>query len=228
MAIEVNSGWMKHLDVAADYLARPFRTRGALVAGQEIWNFIGDPVRFAVVVLACGAWFSWRVRSAVPGVVMIGAVSLTVVLEETLKLAVARTPATIAVAHGQSKPLTFHAFLHSFPSGHVSAIGVFLGTAAVCLCVGRSVATKLTVGILTAAAVALIGLLAVYQRTHTFSDVVGGAILTGAILALAGRTLAATMSRGGRVEATVVVPAYGAPTRGALVRAGSGGAPVGR
>lgn len=201
IVLGINSHWLKHLDTSVELWVRPHRSPDALAGWSEIWNYIGDPIYFAGAVLACGAWFSWRARSAIPAAVMVAAVGVGVVLEQTLKEAVGRSSDPVSALHDRPGRATLISYLHSFPSGHVTVIGAFVGTAAVCLCAGRHLATKVKIGVLAATGVAFIGLLAVYIRAHTFTDVVGGTVLSAAIVAIAGPTLAASAVRVRRLQA---------------------------
>ncbi len=201
LVLAINSNLLIHLDTSAEWWVRPRRSSEALADWSEFWINVGDPIYFAAVVLTCGAWFSWQARSVIPAAVMVAGVGVAVVLEQTLKVAVARTAATVAAAHDRPRPPGFHAYLHSFPSGHVTVIGAFLGTAAVCLCAGRHTITKIGVSALAGAAVVFIGIVAVYTRSHTLTDVVGGAVLSAAIVAMASPVLSAASLRGRRMAA---------------------------
>lgn len=206
LVVGINTSWMGHVDTAVEMWIRPHRSPGALAGWSEIWTYMGDPIYFAAVVLTFGAWFSWRARSAMPVAVMVAAVGVGSLLEQSLKIAVGRAPATVAPLQADTLPPNLFLFLHSFPSGHVTVVGVLLGTAGICLCAGRRLATKVQVAVAAAAGVAAVGLLAVYLRAHTFTDVIGGTVLSAAIIAMASPTLTAAMSRGRRVPTRAVAP----------------------
>lgn len=214
LVVEINSGWTKHLDSTFESWVSPHRSLGALAGWSEFWNYVGDPFYFAAAALACAAWFSWRAQSTVPAVAMLAAVGAGVVLEDTLKVAVERTPATVAALQNRPAASTdLYAYLHSFPSGHVTVIGAFVGTVAVCLCAGRRPAVKVGMGVLAGAVVVFVGTLAVYIRAHTFTDVVGGTILSAAIVAMAGPALNTVLAQARRVKVKSAAPARpAAPT----------------
>jgi len=201
LVLEINSGWMRHLDASAELWVRPHRTPSAVAGWSEIWGYLGDPLYFAATVAVFGGWASWRARSATPVAVMVVAVATGVVLEQALKTAVGRTAAAAAELQVRPSPGRLLDFLHSFPSGHVTVIGTFLGTVAVCLCAGRRVAAKVQVAAVAAATVVVIGVLAVYVRAHTLTDVIGGMVLSGAIVAVAATALSRSVSGPRRVPA---------------------------
>ena len=66
---------------------------------------------------------------------------------------------------------------------------------AVCLGAGRSRAAKLTLAALVVAGVVFVALLALYTGAHTFTDVVGGMLLGGAIVSLGAAVLSASARR---------------------------------
>jgi undecaprenyl-diphosphatase len=204
LVLEINSGWMRHLDKSAELWVRAHRTPSAVAGWSEIWGYLGDPLYFAATVAVFGGWASWRARSATPVAVMVVAVATGVVLEHALKTAVGRTAAAAAELQVRPSPGSLLNFLHSFPSGHVTVIGTFLGTVAVCLCAGRRVASKVQAAVVVGAVVAavvVIGVLALYVRAHTLTDVIGGMVLSGAIVAVAGPALSRSVSGPRRVPA---------------------------
>ena len=88
----------------------------------------------AVAGVICGALLSWRARSAIPAVVVIGTVGAAALAEKALKAVVERTAWTPAEL--QYLPLLH--YQHSFSSGHVTGNAALLGIIAVCLGAGRS------------------------------------------------------------------------------------------
>lgn len=180
---EIDSGWMKHIDSTVEGLVRPHRSPDSVAVGVEIWILMSHPIYFSLAVAACGIAFSWRARSARPGIVLVAAVGAAFVLEHTLKATVVRT--TVAALQDRPRPGTVLDFLQSFPSGHASVIGVFLGTVAVFLGSGRPAARKIQLAFVIAVCAVFIGVDAVYIRAHTTTDVIGGIVLAGAIVAAA-------------------------------------------
>ncbi len=193
LIVEINAGWLKHLDTSIESWIRPHRSPGALAIGKEVWIHLSDPVYFPAAVVACGMVFSWRARCAKPGVVLVAAVGATFVLEKTLKAVVERATSTAAVLQDRPGTGATMFFLHSFPSGHVSVIGVFLGTVAVLLGSGRPTGMKIQLAFLVATCALFIGIYAVYIRAHTATDVLGGMVLAGLLIATAASVPALTM-----------------------------------
>jgi undecaprenyl-diphosphatase len=87
---------------------------------------------------------------------------------------------------------------HSFPSGRVTGTAALLGTIAVCLGVERGRAVKTTPAALVVATVVFVAVLALYTGAHTFTDVIGGMLLGGAIVALGAAVLSGSASRASR------------------------------
>ena len=125
-----------------------------------------------VVAAVCGTLLSFRARSAIPLIGVSGTVGLGVVVEQTLKAVIGRTAST--------GPLVDYP--HSFPSGHVTGTAALLGTIAVFLGAGANRAVRTTLAGLVVTAV--VAVLALYTGAHTVSDVIGGMLLGGAIVAL--------------------------------------------
>ncbi len=188
---------MTRLDTSVELLVRPRRSPGAVAASVDLFSVLGEPAYFAAAVLFCGTVLALRERSAVPVGVLVAAVGAGVVLESILKAAVGRTTDSVAALQGprpSSGPVVI-SYLHSFPSGHVTGTAAFLGMLAVFLGMGRRPEVKARLAALITAAVVLLGLLAVYCRAHTASDVLGGMVLGGAIVAVSAAVLQALTRR---------------------------------
>ena len=184
LAVGINGEWPRALDTSVAEWFDAHRTRRRDLDAGSAFNFIGQPLHVLIAAVVCGTPLSIRMRSALPATLVIGAVSLGVVVEHTLKATIGRT--------ATSGPLVD--YLHSYPSGHVTGAAALLGTVAVCIAAGRSQAAKAALAALVAAAVLLVALLALYTGAHTCTDVVGGFLLGGAILALAAAVLATSRS----------------------------------
>ena len=111
---------------------------------------------------------------------MIGTVAAAQ-LARTAIGAVIYRPLTEAEIHALPQLSTEH---HSFPSGHVAAIGALLGITAVCIAVGRSRTVQALLTILVVAGVVIVAFSRLYVGVHWLSDVIGGALLAGVAVIL--------------------------------------------
>ncbi len=192
LALFVSSAWLTALDTSVELWLSAHRSRSVLIELSTVYRFIGQPVYFAAAVLGCAVILARRARSVIPAAVLVGAVGVGVVVEEALKMTVGRSAEAVAGFQDPSKQLSPGAklmFLHSFPSGHVTAFAVLLGLVAVGLVAGRSLAVRIQVSAVAAAAVGWVGFMAVYVRAHTLTDVIGGLLLGGAVVALGAAVL---------------------------------------
>ena len=130
----------------------------------------------------CGALLSARARSVLPALLVTGGVGVGAAVEGTLKAIIGRTATAGPLLH----------YPHSFPSGHVTGTAALLGMVAVCLGSGRSRGLQAALGVLVVGAVLFVAYLALYTGAHTFTDVLGGMALGGAIVAAGSAILAAT------------------------------------
>jgi membrane-associated phospholipid phosphatase len=146
----------------------------------EILSYIGSPLHVGFAAVLCGLMLSLAFKSLIPLALMVGSVGMGVAIEHVVKALVNRSSTTIAEMQGLS-PLHYE---HTFPSGHVTGTATFLGVAAVCLGHGRGRVLKALLAVVVAACVTLVAFMAVDQRgVHLFTDVIGGMVLGGAIVA---------------------------------------------
>lgn len=193
LAVGIDAEWIVTLDTSIETWVGAHRSRRWLLDAAVIFRFVGEPVYVAGAALVCGTLLSLRARSALPGVLIVGGIALGVVVEQALKAVVGRT--STAVAELQDKqPLAFE---HSFPSGHVTGSAALLGMIAVCLGAGRRRAVKAALAVPVVAGVLAVAFIAMYVRAHTFSDVIGGMLLGGAIVTLGAVLLGAADARSG-------------------------------
>ncbi|WP_313673908.1 phosphatase PAP2 family protein [Mycolicibacterium sp.] len=196
LALLVNHPWLTALDTSAEVWLAAHRPAGLRTAAEWVFGAIGQPLVFATAVLTCGVVFARRTRSVIPGALLVAAVGVTVVLEEGLKALVGRT--SLAVA-GLQDPVEIRVygpvlrFLHSFPSGHVAAIAVFIGVVAVVLGTGRGLVDKMKLWALAGFGVLFVAVLAVFVRAHTVTDVIGGMLLGSAVVAASAAVLPRTI-----------------------------------
>lgn len=179
LALEINAPRIVSLDASMFdwfYWHRFHRLR---INSQDVFYYLGQPIPFAAAGVICGTLLALQARSALRAVVVIGGVAVGVAAEQTLKAVVVRTPATLAALHDGS----LVEYAHSFPSGHVTTSATLLGMIAVCLGTGRSPLTKATLAVPAVTGAVFVAFLALHTGAHIFSDVVGGMVLSAAIVA---------------------------------------------
>jgi undecaprenyl-diphosphatase len=169
-------GWVTELDTATTSWVVAHRSTGFDVAALVISD-LGSPVATAAAALICAALLSWRARSRVPGIVVIGTVSAAALASTALK----------AVVDRPRPPLQWHLVLEtdpSFPSGHVTGTAALLGITAVCVGMGRSrtVRAWLAGGVVTG--VLIIAAARIYLGVHWLTDVTAGAILAAVFVTI--------------------------------------------
>lgn len=185
LAVGINAEWVANLDAAVETWFGTERSRRWQVDAAEIFGFVGRPANVAIAATVCGALLALQARSVLPAVLVIGGVGAGVLIEQTLKALIGRT--ATAVAELQDKPLLV--YQHTFPSGHVTGSAALLGMIAVCLGARRGRVAKAVLAGLVVAGVLFVAFITLYARAHTFSDVVGGIILGGAIATLGAAVL---------------------------------------
>jgi len=189
MAVGINAEWLAALDTSVETWLEAHRSRRGLIDAGGIFRFVGQPVHVVGAAVVCGTLLSLGKRSVIPGFLVVGGVGFGVVVEQALKAMVGRTSTAVAELQGRRDLLQFD---HAFPSGHVTVTAALLGMIAVCLGVGRSRAVRVALAVPVVAGVLLVAFVAVYAKAHTFSDVIGGMILGGAIVSLGAGALCAT------------------------------------
>lgn len=172
LAFESRTGWARSLDASADAWVVAHRSRGLWVASADMFRALGEPVIVAPFALAAAVVLSSRARSPIRGIVLLGALTVGVAIEETLKLV-----------------------LVSFPSGHVMGTATLLGLIAVFLAQGRGPAIKIGLALTAAAGVVFVGVLALVCQAHSVTDVLGGMALGAAMVSLGVAIVNAVESR---------------------------------
>lgn len=184
-AAVLNTGWVAGWDAAVEAWFDQYRGDRKPTGADRIFGYIGSPVHVLTAALVGGTLLSARARSALPVFLVTGAVGAGVAVEQTLKATVGRTAAVVAQLQDSALPQ----YQHSFPSGHVTGAAALLGTIALCLGAGRGRATRVLPALAAVAGVVAVAVLALYTRAHTFSDVIGGMLLGGALVSLGAAVL---------------------------------------
>ena len=192
LAIGVHThGWVTTFDAPTASYFEAGRHRSHLldVASLMIVH-IGSPAAIGAAGLVIGALVSWRARSTIPGVIVIGTIAAAE-LAKILISAVVYRPVTHAELIVLPVMRTNH---HSFPSGHVAGTVALLGIVAVCIGVGRSRTARALLAGLVVAGGLLVAFSRLYLGAHWLSDVVGGALI-GAVFVILGAVALGNFAR---------------------------------
>ncbi|MFI5431906.1 phosphatase PAP2 family protein [Rhodococcus baikonurensis] len=131
---------------------------------------LGSPVATALLGITCGVLISWRARSVVPGLIVIGTVGGAAVACTVVKALVGR----------ERPPTSIQVLLetgHSFPSGHVTGTAALFGIAVLVVSVDRTPAVKRLLMLLAVTVTVVVALTRLYLGAHWLTDVVAGAVL---------------------------------------------------
>ncbi len=187
LALEINAHWMTALDTSVWNWFAAHRSPRWRVDASGIFSYIGRPAYVATAGVISGTLLALLARSAIRAVLVIGSVGSGAAVEQILKAKVTRLPANLAELHDGS----LIDYANSFPSGHVTGSVTLFGTAAVCLAVGRSRGLQAMLTFLACNLVFVVAFLALYSQAHIFTDVIGGMVLGGGIVALCAAALVA-------------------------------------
>ena len=184
LALAVSSGWSAGVDTAVAEWFGAHRTARRDHEAGRVFAYIGRPTHVLVAAVLIGGALSVRARSVLPLLCVTGGVGIGAAVEATLKAVVGRTATAGPLLHYQ----------HSYPSGHVTGTTALLGLAAVCLAAGQGRAVRAALAVGVGAGVLTVAYLALYTGAHTLTDVIGGMLLGGAVVA-AGAAVIATATR---------------------------------
>ena len=201
LAIGVHThGWVTGLDAGITSWFIAHRSAGLNVAALVIAD-LGRPAAAAAAGLIGGALLSWRARSVIPGVVVIGTVAAAALANTALKAVVGRprSPAEMQFPHIAGD--------HPFPSGHVTGTVALLGMIAVCVGVGRSRTVRAWLAGLVVAGVLVVAVSRLHLGAHWLTDVIGGAVLGGVFVTLGAAVFGALSARSGQEGTTPPVTA---------------------
>lgn len=174
LAAAINTEWLTALDTSVAEWFDAHRSRQRDREAIGVFGYLGRPLHVLAAAVVGGTLLSVRDRSAVPVLTVTGAVGVGFAVEQILKAVIGRTAAT--------GPLVDYP--HSFPSGHVTGAAALLGTIAVFLGAGAGRAVTTALATAVAGCVLAVAVLALYTGAHTLTDVLGGMLLGGAIVAL--------------------------------------------
>jgi membrane-associated phospholipid phosphatase len=159
---------------------------------------IGSPVGMAVLATLAAAALWWRTRSLVPVVVVVATLAVASGTSTLTKLVVGshRPPAAVALIAETD---------HSFPSGHVVASVTLFGT--LVIVAGRRLgpARRRWLGASAMGVAAVVGSTRLYLGVHWLTDIVGGVLLGGAAVLIAG-AVSAVLLPGPRRAGDLAVP----------------------
>ncbi|WP_431231680.1 phosphatase PAP2 family protein [Mycolicibacterium psychrotolerans] len=196
MAAEINSWWMTAADTSVWNWFDAHRSHNRRGDAAGIFDYIGQPIHVAVAGLVSGTLLAVNARSIMRLIAVTGTVGAGAVLEQTLKHTVGRTRENLAqLRDGSLLDWSDLDYMHSFPSGHVTGAATLFGTIAVCLSVGRNRLAKTAISSVAAIGVIAVAWLALYVRAHIFTDVIGGMVLGGALVALSASAIISTARR---------------------------------
>ena len=161
-------GWVTGLDAATASWFVAHRTSYSLYAVSLAIADLGSPAGTAATGLIAGALLSWRARSVIPGVAVIGTVGAAALAQIALR-AVIRRPSSPAEL---PFPLVQHG--HPFPSGHVTGTAALLGIVAVCVGGGRSPTVRAWLAASAVVGVLVVAVSRLYLGAHWLTDAWGG------------------------------------------------------
>ncbi len=170
LSIQVyRNGWLTSFDgPVTDWMVD--HRSGALDQIAVAVTDLGSPVATALLGITCGVLISWRARSVVPGLIVIGTVGGAAVASTVIKALVGR----------ERPPTNIQVLLetgHSFPSGHVTGTAALFGISVLVVSLDRTPAVKRLLMFLAVTVTVVVALTRLYLGAHWLTDVVVGAVL---------------------------------------------------
>ncbi|NMM82924.1 hypothetical protein B2J88_00825 [Rhodococcus sp. SRB_17] len=174
----VQKGWLTRFDGPTTDWMVAHRSSGLNHVAVAVTD-LGSPIATAVLGIAAGAFLSWRARSVIPGIAVIGTVGAAAVASTVLKAIV-----------GRERPPTATQVLletdHSFPSGHVTGTAALIGIIVLVVATQYTPAVKRLLMLLTVVVTVIVALTRVYLGVHWLTDVIAGAVLATLAVTIGG------------------------------------------
>ncbi len=179
VAVQVaETGWTTGADATTLRWFVEHRNGTATACARAITD-LGSPVGVVALAVIVSGALTWRRRSAVPAVFVLGAVGFAAGASTLTKYVVAR----------ERPPAVLHLTAESdfsFPSGHTTGTTALVGTVLVVLVLTRPGYARTAVASVCAAGiVATVAATRLYLGVHWLTDVVGGAVLGTAVTLVA-------------------------------------------
>lgn len=172
------AGWVTHGDAGTLEWFVGHRSPGWTTAARE-FTFFGNPDRATVIAAMAACWVGWRVRSFGPAVLILATVAGAALLGTALKRIVDR----------QRPPMDTRLVSESnmsYPSGHATATTALVAVLVLMyLSSGPSRRRAWAAIAVGAGVVVIMCATRLYLGVHWLSDVVGGVLLGGSVVAIA-------------------------------------------
>ncbi|MDN3355037.1 phosphatase PAP2 family protein [Actinomadura sp. DC4] len=143
----------------------------------EAWTRLGSTTVLVPVLLAAGVLLWWRRRDLYTVASLWAALGGAMVLYQVLKVTIGRARPPVA-------QMITHPGGYAYPSGHATQAVAVWGLLAALAVAGRGRRARALLLGAAGLVIALIGISRVYLGVHWLTDVVGGYLLGGALLAL--------------------------------------------
>ncbi|MCJ0902954.1 phosphatase PAP2 family protein [Rhodococcus sp. ARC_M6] len=174
----VQEGWLTRFDGPVTDWMVAHRSSGLNHVAVAVTD-LGSPVATTVLGIAAGTYLSWRARSVIPGIVVVGTVGAAAVASTVLKAIV-----------GRERPPTATQVLletdHSFPSGHVTGTAALIGIVVLVVATQHTPTVKRLLILLAVAVTAIVALTRLYLGVHWLTDVIAGAVLATLAITIGG------------------------------------------
>ncbi|WP_329408742.1 phosphatase PAP2 family protein [Nocardia vinacea] len=182
LSVQVScSGWLTGADATTLDWFTTHRSPGWTVTARAITH-AGDPAWLAVIGLLLAGFLAWRLRCAVPMVLILGTVAVASAASRISKVVVGRTrpPAVVQLMSETD---------FSYPSGHVTGTAALAGSVLLAYLGARpAMWRRITAGLLVVVVVAMMAATRLYLGVHWLTDVIGGGLL-GCSVVLIGAVL---------------------------------------
>ncbi|WP_051182822.1 phosphatase PAP2 family protein [Nocardia vinacea] len=182
LSVQVSrSGWLTGADSTTLDWFTTHRSPVWTVTARA-FTHAGDPAGLAVIGLLLAGLLVWRLRCAVPMVLILGTVAVASAASRISKVVVGRTrPPAVVQLMSQTD--------FSYPSGHVTGTAALAGSVLLAYLGARpAVWRRITAVLLVVVVVAMMAATRLYLGVHWLTDVIGGGLL-GCSVVLIGAVL---------------------------------------